>query len=143
MKVYVVAFLMLSLVSASNQYSNLKTQVGESCVSLDNIEILIFDVNPWPPSTFTSSFTNIVFAINQPNTSVGIIAYAIVNNLQQWTYQYQVVNQIFPQYAVENLEYILLWPNVTGNYVAQITFQSINSPPNINACWAFSFSIGP
>ncbi|OMJ94499.1 hypothetical protein SteCoe_2269 [Stentor coeruleus] len=137
MKVYMVAILLLSLASALD----LKTQIGQECSSTGSISIALFDVRPWPPSTYISSFVNLTFVINQPNTSVGVITYGILNQLQQWTYQFQVVNQQFPQYSVESLEYILLWPTTPGNYITQVTIGSFSAPTTINACWIFSFLI--
>ncbi|OMJ74786.1 hypothetical protein SteCoe_26201 [Stentor coeruleus] len=138
MKVYIIAIFMLSLASASN----LKTQVGQNCQSTGSITINDFDVGPWPPAANISSFVTVVFTVNQPNTTIGVVTYGTLNKYQQWTFQYQMVNQMYLQNSFETLQYILLWPNIAGNYITQVTFGSLNAPPKINACWVFSYTIG-
>ncbi|OMJ74784.1 hypothetical protein SteCoe_26198 [Stentor coeruleus] len=141
MKVLVVA-LMLSLISALDQVSNLKTQVGEACDSTGYVTILEFDVEPWIPVASTSSFITIQATINEPNIGVGTISFGTVNKLQQWTYEYSPVNQKFAQYSEQTFQSVLYWPTAPGNYVTQVTIGGIDIPASINACWTFSFSLG-
>ncbi|OMJ65499.1 hypothetical protein SteCoe_38107 [Stentor coeruleus] len=142
MKVFIVVALMLSSISALDQVSNLKTQVGEACDSTGYVTILEFDVEPWIPVEATSSVITIQATINQPNMGVGTISFGTENKLQQWTYEYLPVNQRFNQGTEQTFQYVLYWPTLPGNYITQVTIGGIDIPVSINACWTFSFSLG-
>ncbi|OMJ72648.1 hypothetical protein SteCoe_28874 [Stentor coeruleus] len=142
MKVFIVAVLLLSLVSASNQLSNLRTQVGQSCASTGYLTITEFDVEPWAPVAATSATITIEVVINRPNMGVGTITYGTVNKLQQWIYEYQVIDQPYAQYSHQTFQYVIYWPTATGNYVTQVTLGGINTPPSIDGCWTVSYTIG-
>ncbi|OMJ65498.1 hypothetical protein SteCoe_38106 [Stentor coeruleus] len=141
MKVFIVVALMLSLISALNQVSNLKTQVGQVCESTGYISINEFDVEPWTPVAATSSIITIQAMFNKPDIGVGVITYGTLNSFQQWIYEYQLVNSAFPQYSIQTFQYVIYWPSAPGNYVTQVTLGGINVPPSIDACWIISYSL--
>ncbi|OMJ74782.1 hypothetical protein SteCoe_26196 [Stentor coeruleus] len=141
MKVFIVAMLLLSLVSASVQLSNLKTQAGVNCENTGNIMINEFVVEPWPPVASTNSAITIEVVINKPGIGVGTITYGTLNKLQQWSYQYQVINEAFPEYSIQTFQYVIYWPSEPGNYILQTTIGGLNKPPSINACWVISYTL--
>lgn len=142
MKAFIVAILSLTLVSALDQYSNLKTQVGQQCASTYYTTILEFDVEPWPPVASTSSVITIMVQINQSNMGISTITYATLDNAQEWSYEYQQINQPYAKYSIQTFQYIMHWPSAGGNFLTQVTIGGINMPPSIDACWTFSYSLG-
>ncbi|OMJ74788.1 hypothetical protein SteCoe_26203 [Stentor coeruleus] len=139
MKVYVITILTLLLVSALDQYSNLKTQVGQSCATTDYMTITNFDVEPWPVVFTTTSVITLAVFVNQPGIGIGEITYGILKN-QVWTYQSQEINSMFPQNTTEVFQYIMDWPSEPGNYAIQAIVEGMDVPPTIYACWIFIFS---
>ncbi|OMJ74783.1 hypothetical protein SteCoe_26197 [Stentor coeruleus] len=141
MKVFIVVVFLLSLVSASVQLSNLKTQTGVNCENTGYITINEVDIEPWTPVASTSSIITIQAMFNKPNIGVGTITYGTLNRLQQWSYEYQVINGTFPEYSIQTFQYVIYWPSKPGNYILQITLGGLNNPPSINACWVTSYTI--
>ncbi|OMJ74790.1 hypothetical protein SteCoe_26205 [Stentor coeruleus] len=141
MHFFIVFTLILSLVSTSDEYLELEDNIGRNCLSTDYITIREFLVDPWPPQSCSSSFVTIKVEFNKPNFGVSVINYGTVNNRQQWVYEYQPIGEMFPQYSNETFEFLISWPKDYGNYITQVTFDGINMPPSINACWEFSYII--
>ncbi|OMJ74787.1 hypothetical protein SteCoe_26202 [Stentor coeruleus] len=142
MKVYIVSILLLSLASALDQYSNLKTQVGINCASISYADVVAFDVTPWPPAISTSAIITIKIVMGLPNASVGVITYGTMDQYHTWSYQYQIIDVYFPQNSTQEFQYVFEYPNTVGNYITQVVIGSTDIPPIINSCWSFAYSIG-
>ncbi|OMJ93200.1 hypothetical protein SteCoe_3900 [Stentor coeruleus] len=137
-----IAFILtLSLVSSSNQFSNLKTSVGQICPSTGYISIIDFDVSPWPPAPGTSSFITTTAQFNNTNSGVGPITYSTQLNDGSWTQEIQEINGMFSQYSIQKFIYIMEWPLEVGYYVTMVKLFGINIPSSTDACWTFPYSI--